>query len=89
MEREKKISNLLNKKLNQQLNEEKAIILKHEASLNEILANKEREFRKLSNKVNKHYPRSTLSLEHWRTFKLMNITPLKEMLEVKTSRLPF
>lgn len=51
MEREKKISNLLSQKLNQQLNEEKAIILKHEASLNEILANKEKEFRKLNNKV--------------------------------------
>lgn len=33
------------------MNEEKAIILKHEAALNEILANREREFRKLNNKV--------------------------------------
>lgn len=56
MEREKKIANLLNKKLNEQLNEEKAIILKHEASLNEILANKDREFRKLNNKVVTFHP---------------------------------
>lgn len=51
MEREKKISNLLNQKIHLQMNEEKAILLKHEATLNEILTNREKEFRKLNNKV--------------------------------------
>ena len=51
MERERKINNLLNQKLHLQMNEEKAIVLKHEAALNEILTNREKEFRKLNNKV--------------------------------------
>lgn len=74
MERERKIANLLNKKLNQQLNEEKAIILKHEASLNEILANKEREFRKLGNKVGTSDRRLTLSPGPWRTSRSTSTT---------------